>query len=532
MRKVREELERPEGRARIQGAVEGKGAFELEAQSLEEQINSGLVAPPSPPEYTEPKPVIAAPEPIAPPPPATSSYNPQSTTSVSQYTKPLEVHYDASKTSFKCYQSADWAELCVYSNLCFDGDKSIIFDDSQPEGTAVKRHFQVGDNTVGHHTFDVYPRPPKPSEGLPLNTRAKAYYMPTSVLRGQSNIELEWTNEAMWVVDPEYRSWEVQHPFFWAHSIFAMWEARTSNATWGGVMPPIDRIQMPLVPKVEMNQWNTATLDIIRQPQTVLYTQSDTNAMGIAKDKKYICSKRAVITGHKPNIFSGIAPCHRYRSAMYEKFGFTGDDRTKKNVKPPHHLVIWSRKGRRGFINEDEIIRLVESYKIPYTLVTNHGSFENQVKLMSQAGVLLLAHGAAATNTMFQPHRSVLIEVFPYLRKRFGFGNLAQTCGNFYYPLYSWQKDPKDDRINGQLFRWKCDHRSSIDTNYEYICDQASKGGNIIVDIPMLERLLIDAFDTIGKRIYKDGKRPPRPERPEDGRVEMLDTWTDPWLDE
>ena len=53
----------------------------------------------------------------------------------------------------------------------------------------------------------------------------------------------------------------------------------------------------------------------------------------------------------------------------------------------------------------------MESYKINYTLVTGHGSFKEQVELMSKAGVLLLGHGAAATNTIFQPHRSVLIEV-------------------------------------------------------------------------------------------------------------------------
>ncbi len=51
---------------------------------------------------------------------------------------------------------------------------------------------------------------------------------------------------------------------------------------------------------------------------------------------------------------------------------------------------------------------------------------------MAESGVVLLAHGAAATNTMFQQHRSVLIEVFPYLRKRFGFMSVAQVIGNFY----------------------------------------------------------------------------------------------------
>jgi hypothetical protein len=56
---------------------------------------------------------------------------------------------------------------------------------------------------------------------------------------------------------------------------------------------------------------------------------------------------------------------------------------------------------------------------------------------MAESGVVLLAHGAAATNTMFQQHRSVLIEVFPYLRKRFGFMSVAQVIGNFYSTMPS-----------------------------------------------------------------------------------------------
>lgn len=43
--------------------------------------------------------------------------------------------------------------------------------------------------------------------------------------------------------------------------------------------------------------------------------------------------------------------------------------------------------------------------QVEYEIVQKHGSFQDQVKAMSRAGVLMLAHGAAATNTIFQPHR-------------------------------------------------------------------------------------------------------------------------------
>ena len=63
-------------------------------------------------------------------------------------------------------------------------------------------------------------------------------------------------------------------------------------------------------------------------------------------------------------------------------------------------------------------------------------------------------------------------QVFPYMRKRFGFMNVASLCGNFYYPIFSWDKPPEDERMNSAFFKWKCDHKSSIDTNHEFECDQ------------------------------------------------------------
>ncbi len=59
-----------------------------------------------------------------------------------------------------------------------------------------------------------------------------------------SQTVIEWTDNAMWLVEPEYRSWEMQHIFFWAKSVFGMWEARVGNASWGGVMPPLDEVML------------------------------------------------------------------------------------------------------------------------------------------------------------------------------------------------------------------------------------------------------------------------------------------------
>ncbi len=52
------------------------------------------------------------------------------------------------------------------------------------------------------------------------------------------------------------RGFEIQHPFFWSHSVFALWEARFSNSTWGSPFPPMKLVVMPVPPNVDFNEWN------------------------------------------------------------------------------------------------------------------------------------------------------------------------------------------------------------------------------------------------------------------------------------
>jgi hypothetical protein len=156
---------------------------------------------------------------------------------------------------------------------------------------------------------------------------------------------------------------------------------------------------------------------------------------------------------------------------------------------------------------------------------------------MSRAGVVMMAHGAAATNTIFQPHRSVFIEVFPYMRKRFGFMQAATAAGQFYYPIFSWEKVRSSRRVvprgcasvvgavvkrvcaltcglmivmqpwtgdaslNSTDFERDCGSVASIGTNHIRTCDLAQKLSRIRVPIDAFERILVDAFDTIGYRI-------------------------------
>jgi hypothetical protein len=51
-----------------------------------------------------------------------------------QFSEP--VGHDESNpylTTYKCYRSVDWAEICIYKNLCHDGNMVVFFDDSKAD---------------------------------------------------------------------------------------------------------------------------------------------------------------------------------------------------------------------------------------------------------------------------------------------------------------------------------------------------------------------------------------------------------------
>ena len=89
---------------------------------------------------------------------------------------------------------------------------------------------------------------------------------------------------------------------------------------------------------------------------------------------KLRCTTRGIISGMKPNMFSGMKPAVNFRNAVFAKFNIE----TTKH--PPKKLLIYNRAnaGRR-FENIEDIERLLKRYEIPYEIRASAGSFEDQV---------------------------------------------------------------------------------------------------------------------------------------------------------
>ena len=237
------------------------------------------------------------------------------------------------KTNFKCYQSSDWAEICVYDLLCTDGQKVVLIDDSQPEGTPIHVDFGVGDDPVGYHVFDVFPRPPPKSKGMPLNTRGTGYYMSSKALE-----TAVFSDRTMWLIFPETQvracrcldlvclhacvaelvlfcsqTWEIQHIFFYSHIMFPIWEARESNETWGNVLPPIEDVYVMAQRRFKFNDWENSTLSVMLPPGG---RQLFIDHLSEYSPTRLMCTRRGFVSGNKPFVFSGMKPAWNFRDAV------------------------------------------------------------------------------------------------------------------------------------------------------------------------------------------------------------------------
>lgn len=118
-------------------------------------------------------------------------------------------------------------------------------------------------------------------------------------------------------------------------------------------------------------------------------------------------------------------------------------------MSPQHLCTVGGRIGRvllgyrsrsqgtRSIVNEDAMIEALRATGLAVNVVYNIGkrSFAEQVRLMSETGVLVAAHGAALLNAMFLPQHSVVVEIFPYLMRKTTYVHVASMFGHFHLPI-------------------------------------------------------------------------------------------------
>lgn len=122
-----------------------------------------------------------------------------------------------------------------------------------------------------------------------------------------------------------------------------------------------------------------------------------------------------------------------------------------------HRRIYISRKaaGTRHIVNEEELLPVMADHGVEMVDMARL-DFVQQVRLMSECGLLIGPHGAGLTNAMFMPKGAKVIEVTTTdkLREpglRYCFYSLLSTLGLEYVPVTGVSVDTQDANANIML---------------------------------------------------------------------------------
>jgi capsular polysaccharide biosynthesis protein len=125
---------------------------------------------------------------------------------------------------------------------------------------------------------------------------------------------------------------------------------------------------------------------------------------------KLLCARSGAVLGLKPRFFNSIGDAHAFRLVAY---GLAGVTARAKDDWPPRQITLVTRIGSRALDNIEEVVPLLNSTGLKFEWVQEMGAltFQEQVGVMANTGILVAIHGAGLTNVVFMPAHSVVIEV-------------------------------------------------------------------------------------------------------------------------
>ena len=285
-------------------------------------------------------------------------------------------------------------------------------------------------------------------------------------------------------------------------------------------LPPMDFLFFAgdganvLKDKTELKDWFRSTLELSIQPHTQFYFN---DALKRLSPNRLVCSTTGVIPGGKNKLFTGRADAWLFRQYAYQMAGLHVKGISPHPKYPPRKITIIDRKGMngRGIFNRELLVDLVRDTGVPYELVSTmaSSSFNAQVSLMAETGILIAPHGAALANIMFLPAHAVVIELFPHLMKKNTYRYLASQLDLHYFPIFSWKLLPRNYTqfygvaLMNELYFWEnciAVNITSYDALNYHACNAASKNYPIVIEEDETRNTLRDAVDVIGAYSLKN----------------------------
>ena len=153
--------------------------------------------------------------------------------------------------------------------------------------------------------------------------------------------------------------------------------------------------------------WNSRWEALVRALPDSKQTRISSEDFGGAK---LLCAHSGAVLGLKPRFFNSIGDAHAFRLVAY---GLSGVTARAKDDWPPRQITLVTRIGSRALDNIEEVVPVLNSTGLKFEWVQEMGAltFQEQVGVMANTGILVAIHGAGLTNVLFMPAHSVVIEV-------------------------------------------------------------------------------------------------------------------------
>ena len=298
---------------------------------------------------------------------------------------------------------------------------------------------------------------------------------------------ITWLSGTAWIVYLTHDSWP--HPWHMAAATFQLWAARRMNATggidgrgtriaekqagwwknrasplgtsddWAGfrythssgiVLPTMDTLVMPSLYVASANMktltnYSRSTLRLLTPPGVQFLLPRDLNETMSISPTSWLCAKSGVMIGEKTRLFTGPGDAHAWRIAAY---AVAGVEAPAWPTHPPRTVTIIVRERFRNFLNHQAVLQYLSGWGLPVTVVywASKLTWEEQVKLYANTGILIASHGAALTNMMYMPVHSVALEV---------------SCASCACVVYVNLDDAPLRKVTIRLRRVRCPHTNT-----------------------------------------------------------------------
>jgi Glycosyltransferase 61 len=248
--------------------------------------------------------------------------------------------------------------------------------------------------------------------------------------------KVRWLGKDKGVYFANMRGEWIDHIWHWSTAAFPLFDAKRQNRSTLNVpgfsmepghfnlnmgklsLPPMDYVVMfgrfprPVKSIKDFPKWMQNVWPALSQEQTVLLANgvfSDPASEYHLPDDELLCTTHAVFSSFKSSLFTGQRDAHVFKQLAYAKAGV---NIPAYGRYPPRQITVMTRSSR-GLYNIEEILEVLKETGLPVKVINDMGAltWQQQVQVMAETGILVAVHGAALTNVIFMPANAVLVEV-------------------------------------------------------------------------------------------------------------------------